>query len=95
MITSAGASEAEARCRLSDLPESMCAHCRGHDGPAVIDPGSPRTAPVVLLDDDEFGPAFTSRFDGWCAVCGERTYEGQIIAKLTDDSGYACARHLP
>lgn len=85
----------EPRCGRTDLPESMCAHCRGHElrpdtsgaGPELVD-GSEFTA-------EDFGPSFEARFRGRCAICGERTHEGAILAALTDGSGYACSRCVP
>lgn len=72
---------AEARCERSDLPTSMCAHCRGTAGEG------PAAAP-------ELGPLFEARFDGRCADCGESFDAGETIAALADGTGYACSECL-
>ena len=71
----------EARCDRSDLPVSMCAHCRG-DRQVADPPASDRPA--------GYGPVFFARFDGRCADCGDQFVAGERIAALTDGGGYVC-----
>lgn len=64
----------EPRCDRTDLPVSMCAHCRGHD----VTPSTAR----------DYEPLFTARYDGRCAECDDPIDAGERIAPLADGSGY-------
>lgn len=74
----------EDRCALTELPKTGCAHCLNHADPVTPDD----------LGPGDLGVPFVGRFDGHCAVCGTRTAAGEVIAKLTDGSGYSCSKHL-
>lgn len=79
---------AERRCERSDLPESMCAHCRGHveEVPAV----------EWGLTWEDIGPRFVAQYESAChAGCGGRIEAGELIAALSDGTGYACPGCLP
>ncbi|NUS59163.1 MAG: hypothetical protein HOV66_30545 [Streptomycetaceae bacterium] len=75
----------EERCERSDLPTSMCAHCRGHE-----ERGTELTAADVVVS-----AAFEARFPGRCEGCGNAIREGDAIAPLRDSSGYVCPECLP
>lgn len=64
----------ETRCEISDLPASMCAHCRGLDGT------DPRPELIVLR-------VITARFNGRCEVCGEHTVHEGAPLYLVDEIG--------
>lgn len=71
-------------CELSDLPTSMCSHCRGHDV-------------VELQDLETVGQPFDARVPGQCARCVHRIEQGDAILRVTDGDGYihlACPRSL-
>lgn len=78
----------EPRCPATDLPESMCAHCRGHDTGEM---------PVVKLTTGSFGVPFLARYEGRCAICGEAIHVGDVTARIDPDiaEGYGCERCLP
>lgn len=76
---------AERRCERTDLPASMCAHCRGH-----LDPAAPAD-----LGTGDLLSSFPARYDGRCDNCDGPIREGDTIAALVDGSGYACTRCLP
>lgn len=77
----------EARCERSDLPESMCAHCRGHIDEVPVD---------EQLTVDDIGPRFTAQYATPCnAGCGGDIEPGETIAALNDRFGYACPGCLP
>jgi hypothetical protein len=63
----------EQRCERSDLPVSMCAHCRGLDHvPTPID-DDPFDAPSDL------GPTIAAKFDSECGNCGDPIAVGEPI----------------
>lgn len=70
----------EPRCERTDLPVSMCAHCR----PSPVCGG---VAP------DERGPVFTAEYHGTCAICDDHISPGDEIARLRE-GGYACEECL-
>ena len=78
--------DSEERCELSDLPVSMCSHCRGLDADR---PGHR----MVDSDPVHVGIWITARFAGRCPVC-ERWYaEGEHIGKPDADydlDGWVC-----
>lgn len=79
---------AEERCERSDLPASMCAHCRGHD----------QTVPDLSLRDlghKDVHTAFTARYEGTCENCGAHIDAGDLIAPLIGGSGHVCPDCLP
>jgi hypothetical protein len=59
-------------CEFSDLPRSMCAHCKG------IAAGTPRHDAVLVK------AWFTARFPGRCANCNAMYNQDEIIG-VTDD----------
>jgi uncharacterized protein with PIN domain len=61
----------DARCERSDLPASMCAHCRGHVEP-VRRPRAPLVVPPLGFTE--------ARYEGWCGECGERIWKGEKIS---------------
>jgi hypothetical protein len=73
----------EQLCELSDLPPSMCAHCRGlgHE-------------PIMDLDDDGGGysanalhngpTGFAAEFPSDCPACGGAIRPGDRIARERD-----------
>lgn len=65
-------------CDLTELPVSMCAHCRG----ITNEPERP--------DPADFGPRFTARLDGWCAGCKSQIEVGDRI-RADGTGGYLCA----
>ncbi len=75
----------EPRCNLTELPRSMCEHCR------------PRAAPAPRHDDEvEFGAYAGGRreakFHGRCPCgCGERVEPGDLIEP--GDAGWVLAGH--
>jgi hypothetical protein len=71
----------ELRCDRTELPVSMCAHCRGHDDPMKLSTG-------------EFGVPFIASYDGRCGACDGRIRVGEITARLAA-GGYGCERCLP
>lgn len=73
----------EKRCEKTDLLQSMCSHCRGHDQTAVV------------VDAPDVGVRFEAAFEGHCANCGGRIHVGDVIARFGDVSGYACPECLP
>jgi hypothetical protein len=69
----------EARCEVTELPESMCAHCR----PPAPEPPEPR-------DTSLFGPWFPAGHDGDCdGECGSEIEEGDMI-RSDGQGGWLC-----
>lgn len=68
-------------CDRTDLPVTMCAHCRGHDQPAVDPP-------------EALGLPIRAQFGGRCDVCEHGIpVDAEIIR--TEDYGWVhldCAR---
>lgn len=82
----------ETRCERTDLPASMCSHCRGLPwvAPAVdpeLDPFS-APAPPMSEDRDRPGPWFVSRYGDNCATCGGDIIPGDTIRAVRN--GYEC-----
>lgn len=75
----------ESRCERTDLPASMCAHCRGH---------ADLLAPADLGSGDVLS-RFTASYNGRGENCDGPIRVAEQIAALTDGSGYACERCLP
>lgn len=70
---------ADPRCEPSDLPASMCAHCRGHDGGAA-----------VTLHDVQVTHSIRARHPGRCALDSTHAIaEGDWIGST--DQGWICA----
>lgn len=69
---------ADARCDITDLLATDCAHCR-----KLPDPGTER-------DDIELvGPWFEARYDGRCLGCGDEiTGESGQMIRAVADGGY-------
>lgn len=55
------------RCDKTDLPEEMCAHCRGLD--------------TVVERDDE-GDAFRAKYPGTCNICDQDIEAGDWIQRV-------------
>lgn len=69
-----------ARCELTDLPEDMCAHCKGVDGPQP-------------LDDYELQGVFHAKFNGECYVDGaHRIIKGDEISEVVRTDRPSTAR---
>jgi hypothetical protein len=72
------------RCERTDLLTDQCAHCR------------PRAYSPPPVGGVRFGPEFTARYPGKCALCDRRIEIDDPIAGVLDDcddvEGYACAR---
>ena len=64
----------EPRCERTDLPVSMCAHCRGHDH---------------TPDGVRFGTTIAARYPGRCALCDDHIEPDDLIAVVLDDHGGA------
>lgn len=69
-----------ARCGLTDIPEDMCAHCKGHEGDSV-------------LDDYELLGVFRSKYNADCYVdSSHRIIKGDEISEVTRSDRPATAR---
>lgn len=66
----------EPRCALTELPVSMCGHCR-----------APKAEPVPEVEISHF---LLARYPGACAVCGGHISPDDRIGRLADQPGYAC-----
>jgi hypothetical protein len=67
----------EERCDLSDLPTSMCSHCRPTPVATVASDGPSYFA--TLLAKSQVGRWFTANYSGDCSVCGEQFERGEEI----------------
>lgn len=64
-------------CDLSDLPISMCSHCKGLDPRVLVHRGAPEHHVVRRLQ---------AQYDGYCGLCGEWTIrEGDWLCLVADD----------
>lgn len=63
-----------ARCELTDLEVTGCAHCKG----------IPDTPPAA---DRNLGPVFTASYEGNCSECGRRFHVLERI-RADGDGGY-------
>lgn len=69
----------EARCTVTDLIESQCAHCR---------PAPARDAlSDFLTQPSQLGPWFFASYPGACTECGCKFDAGDMI-RAAVDSGY-------
>lgn len=73
----------EERCVQSDLPKSMCSHCRPASEPTIEE--SRITDFGALLAKSVQGKWFTANYSGDCSICGERFERGEEIR--ADGSG--------
>lgn len=67
----------EARCSLTELYVSQCAHCRHVEQPA-------------LIGTHEVGIRIRAQYNGTCTVCLGPIREGEQIARVLDGGGWAC-----
>jgi len=66
----------EKRCEITELYESQCAHCQGHDQP------EPKT---------ERRPGWiTARYVGRCSSCRREIESGEQIRRDDEDLGWVC-----
>jgi hypothetical protein len=65
----------EARCGLTELIATQCAHCLGHDLEVKVEP--------VITS------RFQARYAGRCANCAELFAEGDWVCR-TDQASYVC-----
>jgi hypothetical protein len=56
---------AEARCDVTELLVSQCAHCRKTP--------TPKSTPAT------YGPRFDARWSGFCSCCGDEFASGEQI----------------
>lgn len=69
----------ERRCDLTDLPQSMCAHCLGH-----------QEHPKAYAT----GPTIEARMNGSCACgCTKRIAAGDSITYSGDAAGWCLTEH--
>jgi hypothetical protein len=72
----------EARCRLTELYVSQCAHCRHIEAPARV-------------ATSEVGLQMRAQYDGTCMACLGPIRQGEMIGRLLDGGGWACEGCLP
>lgn len=87
--------ERERICERSDLPESMCSHCRGLPWRAVIDiAGEVGPAAHDVDQGDEGAPrgsyGFRAEFASNCPSCGEEIRPGDHISKSPTSRQFVC-----
>lgn len=64
-------------CDLSDLPVSMCSHCKGLDERVTVHRGD---------SDHHILRRITAQYDGYCGDCGEWTIrKGDPLFLVADD----------
>lgn len=69
----------DVRCDVTDLEQSMCAHCR----PAVKEPKPLGT-----------GATIEASYAGTCACCNLRYGQGALITYSTEAEGWCLTAHV-
>lgn len=84
-------STVDLRCDRSDLPASMCSHCRGlpWEAPGVDPELDPFSSPAPRVD--RRGPWFTAAYPDACVSCGTDIIPGDTI-RADGNDGYECAK---
>lgn len=79
-------------CEHSQLPASMCGHCRADR--RVVTAVEPDFAALADMADEgggEVGPLIHARYGGRCRGCGGDIEVGDFIAWSSGEGRYVCA----
>lgn len=76
----------EARCELTELPESMCAHCKGlgHEPIMDLDDDGGGYSANALHGHNLFPAGFKAEFKSDCPSCGGQISPGDRITRERD-----------
>ena len=79
-------------CEHSQLPRSMCAHCRADRSVVTaVEPDFAAIAEAAAGDGDGVGPFIEARYFGRCRGCGGRWEPGDFIAYSHGEDSWVCA----
>lgn len=90
------------RCERTDLPASMCSHCRGlpWNPPTVddrygyedvtFDPAEPASFTRPVVETGTRRRSFHAEFESSCPSCGEQIRPGDRIVRERDGHRYVC-----